>query len=234
MKVKNKKTYLLIGLAVVVALMVFSVATLFNRDEKTEEIKPAKPQEISKEEEPTTEVQIKDGISYVRDILIVNKKHSLPQDYNPGENELAGQEIRRLIVDGKTNGLELSESYSGFRSYDVQTNIYNGYVSQDGQENADTYSARPGYSEHQTGLAFDLLNFDGDLIKPDRNSREVQWVKEHAHEYGFIVRYQEGKEDITGYMAESWHLRYVGAEATAIKESGLTLEEYLGVTGGGY
>lgn len=128
-------------------------------------------------------------------------------------------------------GLNISNSYSGYRSYGFQAQIYQGYVAAQGQAQADTFSARPGHSEHQAGLAFDLRYGNGTLVT---GGEEAGWIATNAHNYGFIVRYQSGKEHITGYSPEPWHLRYIGEQATAIYQSGLTLEEYLGVSGGGY
>nr|WP_250130198.1 M15 family metallopeptidase [Jeotgalicoccus sp. WY2] len=106
--------------------------------------------------------------------------------------------------------------------------MYNNYVAQDGKEAADRYSAEPGHSEHQTGLAIDVGSYDSAVLLQTsfEYTPEFQWLKDVAHEYGFIIRYMKGKEDITGYMYEPWHLRYVGDKAPAIYESGLTLEEY--------
>ena len=168
---------------------------------------------------------------YVGDILIVNKKHPLPASYAPNENETAGNAIRLLIKDMQDNGYDISDSYSGYRSYEYQQQLYQNYVATYGQESADTFSARAGYSEHQSGLAFDLLHYDGSLVTKEK---EANWLVSNAHRYGFIVRYQEGKEAITGYQGEPWHLRYIGDEAEAIYKSKLTLEEYLGVPGGDY
>ena len=128
-------------------------------------------------------------------------------------------------------GLNVGRSYSGFRSYDYQKTLYDNYVSRDGQAAADRYSARPGYSEHQTGLVFDLTDKSGNLLE---DSRASQWLKDNAHNYGFIVRFQAGKEASTGYMPEAWHIRYVGKEAKDIHDSGLSLEEYFGIEGGDY
>ena len=167
--------------------------------------------------------------------MVVNKKHKLPADYNPGENPTAGEKVRELIQKMQELGFSISNQYSGFRSYEYQTQLYQNYVNKDGKEAADTYSARPGYSEHQTGLAFDILNGTGGLLGENpQDEKAVEWLHSHAHEYGFIVRFQEGKEAITGYQAEAWHLRYVGDIAEQIYTSKLTLEEYFGVEGGNY
>lgn len=171
------------------------------------------------------------GPYYIGDIIVVNKKHSLPQTYAPGENVTAGNAVRQMIADMQTQGFDISNSYSGYRSYEYQAQLYQSYVNSHGQATADTFSARAGYSEHQTGLAFDLLHTNGTLVT---NANEANWIAQNAHRYGFIVRYQAGKESITGYQAEPWHLRYVGSQAESIYNSGLTLEEYLGVPGGGY
>ena len=165
------------------------------------------------------------------DIIIVNKKHGLSKDYNPGENPTAKAAFVRLRDDMINQGLNVGRSYSGFRSYDYQKTIYDNYVSRDGQAAADRYSARPGYSEHQTGLVFDLTDKSGNLLE---DSRASQWLKDNAHNYGFIVRFQAGKEASTGYMPEAWHIRYVGKEAKDIHDSGLSLEEYFGIEGGDY
>ena len=168
---------------------------------------------------------------YVQGIMVVNKKHGLPANYAPQENAEAGAKIRQLIADMQRQGYAISSSYSGYRSYTYQSSLYNNYVNSYGQAQADRFSARPGYSEHQTGMAFDLKHSNGTLVE---TTPEVNWIAAHAHEYGFIVRYPSGKESATGYMPEPWHLRYVGDQASAIYASGLTLEEYLGVPGGGY
>ena len=165
------------------------------------------------------------------DIIIVNKKHGLSKDYNPGENPTAKAAFVRLRDDMINQGLNVGRSYSGFRSYGYQKTLYDNYVSRDGQAAADRYSARPGYSEHQTGLVFDLTDKSGNLLE---DSRASQWLKDNAHNYGFIVRFQAGKEASTGYMPEAWHIRYVGKEAKDIHDSGLSLEEYFGIEGGDY
>lgn len=165
------------------------------------------------------------------EVIIANKKHPLAATYAPGEDPQALAAFQQLIADMQEYGFAISNNYSGFRSYETQAGLYQSYVNQDGQAAADTYSARAGYSEHQTGLAFDLLDSYGNLLEEPVAS---QWLADNAHHYGFIVRYLPGKESSTGYMAETWHVRYIGQEATDIYNSGLTLEEYFGVPGGGY
>lgn len=174
---------------------------------------------------------IKNGITYIDDILIVNKSFALPKNYAPGEIPEAKHAIDQLVAEGNNNGLSLVIR-SAFRSYETQTNLYNNYVARDGQKKADTYSAKPGHSEHQTGLAYDLGNISGnnDFLETFEDTAEGKWIKAHAHEYGFIIRYPKDKSHITGYQYEPWHLRYVGKEAAGkIYDSGLTLEEYLGL-----
>ena len=165
------------------------------------------------------------------EIIIANKHYPLSKDYNPGENPTAKAELLKLIAAMQEAGFPISDHYSGFRSYETQTQLYQDYVNKDGKAEADRYSARPGYSEHQTGLAFDLIGTDGDLVTEEK---AAQWLLDHAADYGFVVRYLKGKEKETGYMAEEWHLRYVGKEAKEIAASGLSLEEYYGFEGGDY
>lgn len=165
------------------------------------------------------------------EIVVANKHYPMSKDYNPGENPTAKAELLKLIAAMQQAGFPISDHYSGFRSYENQVKLYQDYVTKDGKAGADRYSARPGYSEHQTGLAFDIIGTNGDLVT---EPKAAQWLLDHAADYGFVVRYLKGKEKETGYMAEEWHLRYVGKEAKEIAASGLSLEEYYGFEGGDY
>ncbi len=170
--------------------------------------------------------------TYIDGILIANKKYPLPQDFNPGEDPEARAAFEQMAADAKTLGFDLV-AFSGFRSYEYQTTLYNNYVNRDGKEAADRYSARPGHSEHQTGLAFDIGEKSREDLWLTAEFGETpagKWLADNAYKYGFILRYPEGKEDVTGFMYESWHFRYLGVEkATEVKKTGLTLEEYLSV-----
>jgi len=125
---------------------------------------------------------------------------------------------------------------SSYRSYATQVTTYNYWVSISGKDGADTYSARPGYSEHQTGLALDVQTADGRSLSNFAGTSQYQWLQAHAHEYGFIQRYVAGYESVTGYSAEEWHYRYVGVDvATDMRTKGIkTLEQYWSMTGGDY
>lgn len=168
--------------------------------------------------------------TYIGGILLANKKYPLPADFAPGENPDAREAFEEMAAAAFVEGFDL-DAFSTFRTYERQQELYDRYVERDGAEAADRYSARPGYSEHQTGLAFDI----GEATQPEHYARESfgdtpagQWLLANAHRFGFILRYPEGKEDITGYMHESWHYRYVGKEvAGRIHSKGITLEEYL-------
>ena len=190
--------------------------------------KKAKPkEEVKKDEEKTYEVVNKDGVYYIEDLLIVNKTYSLPEDYNPGGlTDEYMDAFYQMQAQAELDGIELWIQ-SGYRSYYTQEAIYNNYVSMDGVERADTYSSRPGHSEHQSGLAADINNPDESF----NGTVAAEWLKNNCYKYGFIIRFPEGKEDSTGYIYESWHLRYVGEEwARKITESGKSLEEYFGIT----
>lgn len=161
--------------------------------------------------------------TYIKGILIVNKKYSLPANYNPGVDQTASAALKQLQQAASTAGHNIP-LISGFRSYSRQQTLYNNYVARDGQALADTYSARPGHSEHQTGLAFDVGKLDNNYGSTPAGI----WLKENCHKYGFIIRYPKGKESITGYQYEPWHIRYLGVEhATKIMNQNITLEEYL-------
>ena len=165
-------------------------------------------------------------LTYIDGILIANKTYALPPDYAPGVNPEAEDAFYKMQAEAHDLGLTLYIS-SGYRSYDYQAGLYQRYVDRSGKAEADRYSARPGHSEHQTGLAFDLNTISNEFKDTD----EGKWVAENCHKYGFIIRYPEEKESVTGYMYEPWHIRYLGVDtATAVYESGLCLEEYLGIT----
>lgn len=171
--------------------------------------------------------KVVDGVTYIDGILIVNKTYSLPEDYGSGLTDSTNNAFNQMKKDAQKEGLNLYIS-SGFRSYERQRSIYNNYVNTDGVKKADTYSAKAGHSEHQSGLAFDLNTIDESFA----NTKEGKWVSDNCYKYGLILRYPKGKENITGYMYESWHLRYVGKElAEKLYNNGkwITLEEYYGI-----
>lgn len=170
--------------------------------------------------------------TYVKDILIASKKYPLPSTFAPGESEEARAAYKKLEAAALLDGFNLT-AFSTYRSFEYQTGLYQRYTERDGAEEADRYSARPGYSEHQTGLAFDIgeVNREQDWASARFGDTEAgKWIAANGHRFGFIMRYPEGKEAITGYMHESWHFRYVGLEiATEIYNQKITLEEYLGI-----
>lgn len=168
---------------------------------------------------------------YVNDILIVNKEYGLPEDFAPGESSEARQAFEEMKYQAQLEGIYLN-AFSTYRSYWRQDRLYNNYVYEYGEDSADTFSARAGFSEHQTGLAFDIGGLDSSLWAQDdfRYTEEAKWLSENAYKYGFILRFPEGKEWITGYQYESWHFRYIGTEHSInFKDSDLTLEEYVGL-----
>lgn len=183
------------------------------------------------------------GAYYVDGIMIVNKSYALDSSYQPQNpykeitsDYLYGPEYLDKTVmekflsmqkDASNLGYELKIS-SGYRSYKVQVDLYNNYAARDGKDAADTYSARAGYSEHQSGLCFDLNGTNANFLETETG----KWVNEHAANYGFILRFPKNKEAETGYNYEAWHFRYVGEElAKKLYNNGdwISLEEYLGV-----
>lgn len=170
-------------------------------------------------------ISVVNGLTYINGILVVNKRYGLPKTYNPGVNKEALKALKEMQADAKAVGLNL-RLVSGYRSYLTQRTLYNNYVRINGEAKADTFSAKPGHSEHQTGLAFDVGSAKGSFA----NTAEAKWLEQNCHLYGFIIRYPKGKTNITGYIYEPWHVRYLGvSNATSVKNSGLTLEEYLGI-----
>ncbi|WNS42575.1 D-alanyl-D-alanine carboxypeptidase family protein [Paenibacillus sp. MMS20-IR301] len=179
--------------------------------------------------------------------VMVNKQYKLPDNYKPADlvypdvpfifsekiekrmmRREAAKALEEMFAGAKKDGVYLA-GVSGYRSESTQKRLFNNYVARDGEEKARTYSAVPGHSEHQTGLAIDLSGSDGKCAAEScfAGTKEANWLAEHAAEYGYIIRFLEGKQAITGYIYEPWHVRYVGKEMAAeIFESGLTLEEY--------
>ncbi|MGN0584568.1 MAG: D-alanyl-D-alanine carboxypeptidase family protein [Ruminococcus sp.] len=168
----------------------------------------------------------KDGVTYIDGILIINKTYGVDADYAPGDlTEETRTAFDELCSAAAADGLNIYLA-SGYRSYDIQNTIFNNYTYLYGQDLAETFSARPGHSEHQSGLAIDVNTVTDDFAQ----TPEAQWLEEHCAEYGFIIRYAADKVDITGYKYEPWHIRYVGRDiAKEITELGVSLEEYLGV-----
>ena len=165
-------------------------------------------------------------VTYIQGILIANKTYPLPSTYNPGVDSTANSALNELFAAASKDGLNLFVA-SGFRSYSTQKQLYDNYAARDGAAEADRYSARPGHSEHQTGLAFDINMADSSF----EGTPEAKWLAKNSHKYGFVIRYPQGKEHITGYIYEPWHIRYLGVKtATDVYNSGLCLEEYLGIT----
>lgn len=170
----------------------------------------------------------KDGVTYIDGYLIANKSYSLPQSYGNGLTSETKAAFNTMAAAAKAEGLNIYIS-SGFRSYSTQKSLYKRYVKRDGVEKADTYSARPGNSEHQSGLAFDVNIISSAFI----GTPEAIWLHDNCYKYGFILRYPEGKTNETGYIYEPWHFRYVGVElATTLYNGGdwITMEDYFGIT----
>lgn len=186
--------------------------------------------------------------------VIVNKKHPLnPINYTPSDltvpavalrvpgndsmqmRSQAAKALEQMFSDAKAQGIQLMLA-SGYRSYDYQLNLYNGYVASMGQAKADETSARPGHSEHQTGLAVDIepVSKNCELDPCFANTPEGQWLAANAYKYGFLLRYTPDKVQVTGYASEPWHYRYIGTQLAAElhKTNIKTLEEFFNVTGG--
>ena len=178
-------------------------------------------------------------------LMIVNKEYGLSEEYKPndltkvehcdfsvGSDEChqlkkePAEAIEEMFAAAREDGYEIIMR-TGYRSYGYQAALYESYKEQDGEKAADKYSARPGSSEHQSGLCCDV-GIEGKDLNAFEGTDEAKWIADNSWKYGFVVRYPQDKEDITGYMYEAWHIRYVGKEAAKyMHEKNLTLEEYL-------
>lgn len=177
----------------------------------------------------------KAGITYLiiegYEMILVNKQFHLPSDCGDGTPQEAQNAYDSMVNAAYAAGCPIW-LVSGFRSYETQESIFNKNAAKDGEEQANAYSARPGQSEHQTGLAFDIGGADSEHILEQSfaGTKEFRWLMENAADYGFILRFLEGKEFATGYMYEPWHFRYVGVElAHLLADCGLSVEEYAGL-----
>jgi zinc D-Ala-D-Ala carboxypeptidase len=239
-----KKRLIIAGIIVLVVVGGFAAYSYFSNQNKPASQTNGQPvaRGFDKSQHPTDEPG---GIWWV-----VNKKRPLPKDYEPASLSTPNIKLRWAPIAesmqvSSTIAQPLEEMHkvmtaagfdvmliSGFRSEKTQAELYNGYVAASGQEEADRLSAKPGTSEHQTGLVVDLGRSDNkcELEQCFGELPEGKWLAEHAHEYGFIVRYPQGKEAVVGYMYEPWHVRYVGKELAAeLHKTNQTMEEFFGL-----
>lgn len=247
----HKKTIVILLLIIGLAAAALGAHSVLSHGESTPS-NTKQPAKITKTEpeEPQTPAFDKSKFSLTDPNsiwVIANKQRPLqPNDYAPDDLVLldthrrgsqymrseAAQALKDMFAAAEADGYQLS-ALSAYRSYGVQVSVYNSEVQAYGRATADTQSARPGHSEHQTGLAVDIGKAGGPCGIEDcfGDMPEGKWAAANAHRFGFIVRYQPGKDDITGYRYEPWHLRYVGIElATEMHKTGAqTLEEFFGV-----
>jgi zinc D-Ala-D-Ala carboxypeptidase len=238
-----KKLLIVAGIVVVAAGGLAAYVYVSNHNKPTDQTasQPA-PKGFDKSQHSVSEVG---GLWWV-----VNKKRPLPEGYAPPNlvtpniklrwapiaesmqvSSVIAPSLEAMDKAMKAAGFDMM-LVSGYRSEKTQAELYNNYVSQQGQEAADRLSAKPGTSEHQTGLAVDLGRSDSkcELDQCLGNMPEGKWLADHAHEYGFIIRYLQGKEAITGYEYEPWHVRYVGKDlATELHNNQQTMEEFFGL-----
>lgn len=243
-----KKTPIIV--LVCIFLLVIGGVLISNGSEKGSGVEiPLTPTPIEKtpETEGDSTVEGYDIDTPTSITAVVNKQRPLAADYVPTDlvvptitmrdnisndeqhvRQATATALEKMAQAAAAEGIELVLG-SGYRSYALQETLFASYAEQSGIEQANTYSAKAGESEHQTGLAVDLVGADYEcyLQVCFEETPTGQWLKEHAHEYGFIIRFLKGKESITGYQYEPWHLRYVGEElAGAIQQSQQTMEEY--------
>ena len=167
-------------------------------------------------------------VTYIEGFIIANKTYTVPKDYGTGLEKETQAAFDKMVAGAKKDNINVNIQ-SGFRSYETQSRIYNRHVTTYSQAEADTYSARPGHSEHQTGTAMDL-NWIKEALE---NRADGKWLFANAYKYGFVLRYPKGKDNETGYMYEPWHYRYVGTELAKILYNDgdwITLESYFGIT----
>ncbi len=180
------------------------------------------------------ELVIENGVAYIDEHVWVNKSFALPKEFTPGKiTNQTDAAYKALAAAAKADGLNLVIT-SGYRSWNKQASTFDTYVKLETYENAIIHAARPGHSEHHTGEALDMVTLDPNKPSSEQTDNKVitAWLVENAHRFGFILRYPEGKTDITGYIYEPWHYRYVGlplAEILHNEGNWITVEEYYGI-----
>ena len=214
--------------------------------EEEPQMEPPSEQPVSEQEPEENEVERSEA-DKTNLLILVNKKNPVNKNYKPDDlkgikyfapdrssetrflRAEAADAFNLMVEKAAEENLEFKMT-TAYRSFGFQKILYDNYVAQQGEEAANKLSAKPGQSEHQTGLAVDVSSpsVDFQLTNEYGETKEGKWLAAHAYEYGFIIRFPKGKEDVTGYQYEPWHLRYVGLTAAKeIYDSNLTLEEYL-------
>lgn len=250
---KNKRIKLVLKIGIAIAIVIACTTLIINKiyidnkeivsDNNVEPYKSKGDNYYTYESEYEVN-NFESDIIHKKDILIVNKENSIDKDYMPEDlivpNILADKEVQvraevaekieEMFAKAKEDGISLV-AISGYRTYDYQNYLYTNSIETNGQDHAEMYVAEAGYSEHQTGLAMDLACKEYMTLDEGFEDTEAfKWLENNMSDYGFILRYLKGKEKITGYNYEPWHIRYVGIDiAKDIEEKGVTLEEYVGV-----
>lgn len=249
------KKIILILLSLLIFILIIGIASKFVFKEKdtyiekvNNELSTPVPTENAIENKPeTSEQPVEYDPSLFTDLnsilILANKTHPLPEYYEPSDlvtpnvkvnksglslRKEASDAIEEMFNAAKEENINLVLG-SSYRSYSYQASLFSRYVAKDGEKKAAKYSSRPGQSEHQTGLAADISDESGEnfLKQSFKDTKEGIWLKNNSYKFGYILRYPEGKEDITGYMFEPWHFRYIGKEeALKVYNSGLCFEEF--------
>lgn len=250
-RIRKRRQRVKLFLYVVLLVVLGRCFFLFGKNAALKEVKAEYTVSAKEDEAPFSEKEMREeaSVGYQKEILLVNKDNPLPEDYNvelitmPDKVNRAAEEAYEPLCDmlsaGRREGLSF-EICSSYRDVERQRELFeedvavlmqSGYSYKEAYEEVSKETMPPGCSEHSTGLAFDIVALNYQILdEKQEKTAENQWLQEHCAEYGFILRYPKGKEDITAISYESWHFRYVGKEAAEyIMENGITLEEYLDV-----
>lgn len=223
-----------VAVLIISSLMIFAIYNINNytnlKNEKSIICMEAK-EKVKAKSKKTYITKNSSGAYNVLGTIVVNKKYGLSKDYTYQNNkqmfDQATNAFNKMQQDAQKDGINLY-IISRYRSYSLQKWLYAKYKSE--SKDVDTFSAKAGYSEHQTGLAFDLNDSKTSVRDSFEFTDAYKWLKENSYKYGFILRYPKGKSDITGYKFEPWHYRYVGTELSyKLKDQTTTLEEYLNI-----
>lgn len=228
-KVKRKAVVLITVILILLSMLLIGTLSVSKATVSDLDAKPIKHENVDSKYMVLVNRKNKvDEKFYPKDLVIPNIKFLRSNSSNKYLSKDVAVQIENMFNKAKSENIDL-RGVSGYRSYKYQKNLYKNNIRKSGEIQTNKYMAQPGTSEHQTGLAIDILSSDyASLDEGFENTDAHRWLLENISEYGFIIRYPKGKQDITGYAYEPWHLRYVGKQAaTEINKKGLTLEEYL-------
>lgn len=227
-EVKKFMTLIMISMIIILVGVIFSFAYYKPVNEEVVEKVEVKEEKIEEKIEKQYKIEVKDGNTYVEGLIVVNKAYPLSTRTFDEDNPEAKEKLMQLIQKMQELNFDVSFDYGGIRSFDTQDATYQKAL-EIYKDKVDLYEAKAGNSERETGFTFDLYD---SAINPLQEKNTIEWLNQHAHEYGFIIRLPKDKESSTGFLGKENRIRYVGKWAKEIYESKLSFEEFFKLNSG--